>query len=169
MYAQPVTRSMRVSRLLIAIAVCSVLAGTLLMAGSDAPAVLEARIAAVGPKPISGNVYASGGAIPAVGATVIATVFDGINVRATASTTTDSSGFYEVTFAPEQWDIGNIIVVGATLNSDVGEGHVIADDSPAQTVNITLGYAVPELDVPVVLVVTGLGAVVVLEGRKRRK
>jgi len=127
-----------------------------------------ARIAATGPKVVTGLVYTSGGSTPAIGATVIATVWDGSTFRASQSETTDSSGFYSITFGPSDWDVGNNIVVGATLGSDVGGGEVIADDSYSQTVNISLGTVVSEFGAPAVLLAAGIVAGALVVGRKRK-
>lgn len=170
MYAQPVTRRMRAHRLLLVIAVVGVLAGALLMVDPGTPEEGKARMAAIGPKIVSGHVYLSGGTTPAVGAMVVATSWDGLSLRgASLPDTTDSSGFYSVTLGPSDWDVGNLVVVAATLDSAVGEGNVVADDAFEQSVNLVMGTEVPEFGAPFVLLVVGVVAVALVMGRGRSR
>jgi len=141
-----------------------VVAPLLILPGDE---IVEARITAIGPRVIAGYVYMPGGSTPAVGATVIATIWNGTSLRATIPTTSDSTGFYTVTFAPTDWDVGNLIVVGATLGLDFGEANAIADSSPLQYIDVTLGgAAIPELGVPAALMVSAVGMIVIIACRR---
>ena len=80
--------------------------------------------------------------------------------------TTDSSGFYLVTFGPFDWGIGDLIVVGATLGGGAGEGNAVADDSPTQTINVTLDVAIPEFSMPVPIIGAVVAALFLLMGRR---
>ncbi len=107
-----------------------------------------ARTSAIGPKVLMGHVYQTDGITPAAGAQVTAAILSGFTIRATQSTTTNSTGFYTVTFGPSDWDIGNLIEVGALLGSVGGLGSAVADSSGVQTVDVTLSTTIPEFSAP---------------------
>jgi hypothetical protein len=130
------------------------------------PSEIEVRMLAIGPKIISGHVYLVDGVTPVASAVIVATVWNGTSIEATLFATTDSSGFYSVTFAPSDWNIGNFIIVGASAGGDAGEGTAFADSSPTQTINMTLNLAVPEFGVPETLVAGMVVAMFALIGRR---
>jgi len=149
----------------VALVIGVIVAAPLLIVPGDE--IKDARITAIGPKVIAGYVYMPGGSTPAVGATVIATIWNGTSLRATIPTTSDSTGFYTVTFAPTDWDVGNLIVVGVTLGSDFGEANANADSSPLQYIDVALGgAAIPELGLPAALMVGAVGMIIILAGRR---
>jgi hypothetical protein len=74
-----------------------------------------------------------------------------------------------VTLGPSDWDVGNLVVVAATLDSAVGEGNVVADDAFEQSVNLVMGTEVPEFGAPFVLLVVGVVAVALVMGRGRSR
>jgi hypothetical protein len=129
----------------------------------------RASMAAVGPLAVDGIIYSSGG-IPVVGATVVVSIFDGLTFRAASLPfTSDSNGFYAVSFGGSEWDIGNRIVVVATHGSDIGQNETVADFD-FQTIDVHLGTVIPELGGPVTtaLTVSAIGMMVVFYARRRR-
>ena len=170
MYTQPITRRMRVPRLLAVLALVGVLVGALMVVHAGAPDVNRASVAATAPKIISGHVYLLGGTTPAVEAIVIATVWDGLSLRGTSfPVTSDSSGFYTLTLGLSDWDVGNQIVVTASIDTAIGEGNIVADASYEQNVNIVMGTEVPEFGAPVVLLLASIAAIAVVMGRARTR
>ena len=117
--------------------------------------------AGVGPNVIDGTVFDASLNI-VQGATVVVDVMVGSTstVRSTQSTTTDSLGFYTVTFIDTQWEVGDTIKVTATKGSDSGTGSgVVGDDPPHETIDVTIGSAIPEFGSPVLISVAMAGIV----------
>ncbi len=170
MYAQSFTRRVQPLRLAVVLGVMGVLLLAVITIETTSSSAKDATILATGPKPVSGYVYMADGTTPAVGATVIVTVWNLTSLRSTLTETTDSTGFYMVTFAPNEWDVGNLIVAGATLGSDFGESNAVADNSAAQYVNVVLGTAIPEFSIPIVAVIA-IGGIVLMgaRGSSRRR
>jgi len=133
------------------------------------PSDAGASILGIGPKAVYGYVHFSDGVTPVESAIVTATVLDGTTIVATLFASTDSSGFYTVTFAPSDWNVDNLIIVGAIAGSGAGEGNLIADDSAAQAINITLDITVPEFELPLVSVVGMVVVMFTLVGRRVRR
>ncbi len=128
-----------------------------------------AGIEAIGLKVITGNVYLADGVTPVVSAGIVATTWNGASLRQTLFASTGPGGFYSVTFAPGDWDVGNFIVVAASNSVSAGEATVIADSSPTQNINVNLNYAVPEFSMPTFLVLGIVAIAFVLMGSRFRK
>ncbi len=154
--------------LLAVLIVCAIVLPVAVIRGM--PHARDVNVASTVPKVVDGYIYQSDGVTPAVGATVIATVWNGTTLHATLSTTSDSLGFYTVTFGPTDWDIGFIIIVGALLGVQGGEGTSVADSTPVQTINVTLGTVIPEFSLPGISVVVAamIGLLVVVRWRGRQ-
>jgi hypothetical protein len=55
-----------------------------------------------------------------------------------------SNGYYQVTVAQNEWDVGYTIEVTARFDSSEKTETVVADDMPFQDVDVTLPIAIPE-------------------------
>ena len=124
-----------VSTVLIVVFILSI--GMLLM-----PAVVDA---AAGPKNVRGYVWDNAGR-PIEGASVSVTVKTSADVPTTNSTTTNSAGFYSVSFGPSYWDVGKKINVTATYNANQQTNSTTAIDYPVQFVNVTFPFEIPVFD-----------------------
>jgi hypothetical protein len=114
----------------------------------------ESSILATVPKPISGHIYDSGSS-PVAGAVVHVASKLGSTTYANLTTTSDSNGFYVVTFASSDWDIGNTIEVYATYGSYSAINTTTANAAPAQVVDVHFSVVIPEFtSFPVVAVMT---------------
>jgi len=169
MYAQPVMHGMRARGLF---TILGVFVALLLIALSLKASTQESNwvlAQATGLKPVAGYIYMADGTTPAAGATVVVTMWNGTTLRSTLTTTSDSTGLYAVTFGfgSASWEVGDLIVVGATLGFEVGEANAVADSSPIQYINVVVGTAIPEFGAPIALV-TAAVAIVVLAAIRRR-
>lgn len=83
-----------------------------------------------------------------------------------------SNGYYSVTFAMAEWEEDYTIEVTAELGAYESMNWTTADDSPFQTVNVTLLTVIPEfgdiLGSPAVFVVLVTLAMFIVISRKRR-
>jgi len=123
---------------MISIAILSISIIALIVVSSNASA-------ASGPKVVRGYVWDSvGRTVEDADVTVNIRYAAGDAVRSTLSDTTDSSGFYSVTFGPSDWDIGDRIEVIATYNAAQESNSTTAIDSPLQYVNVTYSFEIPE-------------------------
>ncbi len=88
------------------------------------------------------------------GADVTVESWDGTTLVQTIADTSNSTGFYSVTFAASEWDVGYTISVTADYSGDtVTNSTDIAAAVPILHVNVTLTTLIPEF--------SGLGLVVV--------
>lgn len=111
-------------------------------------------------KIVDGHVLDSGGN-PINGADVSVSTYNGATWINTYSTTTDSAGFYTITIAPADWNVGYKIEAQATYNSQQVTDSVIADDSFGQTINLQFPLGIPQFGTLVgFFVAAGLVAVV---------
>lgn len=130
--------------------------------------VQVATAAGIGPKIVDGHVYDSSLA-PVAGASVEVKIMSGPTVRETQTDTTDSLGFYTVSFDPNNWDVGDTITTTATKGADSGSASTTANDSVFQTLDATLGAAIPEFSQGGVVLVVGSVIVLMLVGAGRRR
>jgi len=82
-------------------------------------------------------------------------------VRSTMTETTDSVGWYSVTFGMSDWDIGDRIETIATYNSVQEDNSTTATSSniwPIQYLNVTFAFEIPQFGSTLGLVIAG-GAV----------
>jgi len=98
----------------------------------------------------------------------------GGTIRSTLYDTSDSTGFYSVSFAYTEWDVGDIIEVIATWHGHQENNYTDATVKPVQHVNVTYAFEIDEYGAGAIgLVVAGgfVGAValVVLVRRKPRQ
>lgn len=123
----------------------------------------------VATKIIDGHVYDSSGD-PQPGAQVSVSTYNGLTWVNTQTTTTDGAGFYTITIAPGDWNVGYRIVVDATYNSDQVSETVIADASFGQTVNLQFSLGIPQFGTLVGLFAAGavVAGVAVVFLRKKR-
>jgi hypothetical protein len=129
----------------------------------------RATIAAppIGPLIVDGTVYSSAGGV-VDGAAVVVTIYNGTTYRGVQSTTSDPSGFYTVTFANSEWDIGYKVFVAATKGSDSGLNSTFVSFD-FETIDVKLGTVIPELGGPAMtaLTVSAIGMMVVVYARRR--
>jgi len=95
-------------------------------------------------------------------------------IRETGSDTTGSDGYYSVTIAMGNWDVGDTIQVIATYESDQAPPNETAADANAiQDVWVTFGYEIPQFGSlwGTMIAVGAIGAVgaVFVVHKKRRK
>ena len=132
-----------------------------------APAMVSA---ASGPKAVAGYVWDNAGN-NITGASITVNIRNLTNViKATQSDTTDSDGYYAVTFQPADWEIGYTIETISTYNSIQETNSTTATNYPFQFVNISYPFEIPELGSWVGLVIAGgfLGAVAVVMLTRRK-
>jgi hypothetical protein len=103
----------------------------------------ESSILATGPKTISGHIYDSGSSLVA-GAVVHVASKLGSTTYANLTTTSDGSGFYYVTFAYSDWDIGYTIEAYATYGSYSAINTTTANAAPTQVVDVHFSVVIPE-------------------------
>jgi archaellum component FlaF (FlaF/FlaG flagellin family) len=102
--------------------------------------------AAAFPKIVSGHVYEGDSSHPVVGATVAVEIWNGATLRYTEpSVLTNGAGFYAVSIGGSYWDPGNTIKVTVDYDLNQKSESVVADSGPAQTVDVTFPYAIPQL------------------------
>jgi len=103
----------------------------------------ESSVLGAGPKIISGHIYDSGGS-PIAGAVVHVASKFGSTTYANLTQTSDGSGFYFVTFAPSDWEIGYTMEVYATYGSYSAINTITASAAPAQVVDVHFSVLIPE-------------------------
>lgn len=128
----------------------------------------SSSIAAAFPKIVSGHVYDSQ-PVNVSGASVTVTILNGVTERASQTTTTDGDGFYQVTFDGTNWDISNTIKVDAALDTLTGTYSVVADGTPAQTVDVYFSSPIPEFGNLAVVCGAVLAVFLVFSRRSRGK
>jgi len=128
---------------------------------------IKARIAGDGPKIVWGHVSDSL-RNPVVGSNVVVKMKDGSTVRSTLSTTTNSAGFYTVTFDRLVWDVGNTVEVNASLGSMYAVNSTAADANPDQVVDVLFTVPIPEFSSAFVIVGAMVVLLVLLRSRIRR-
>jgi hypothetical protein len=99
--------------------------------------------AEIGPYLVSGTVTDSAGR-PIVGAGVVVVMMNGATEVDIASDTTDSNGFYTVSFATDNWEIGFSITSTATFNSVQVSDTIPADEYPVSTINLQFLFEIPQ-------------------------
>jgi len=163
MYKHPITRPRRIEA---AILISFVALFFLIPVLSN---ISMRSTAAEGPKAVDGTVFDSSLNI-VVGASVTVQVYidSSMIVRSTQSTTTDSLGFYTVTFGNTEWEIGDTIKVTATKGADSGTNSVVADSGFQQTLNITFGSVIPEFGSPLVISLAMVGIVLTFVISRRK-
>ena len=107
-------------------------------------AVPQETSAATFVKAVRGNVYDSL-SNPIEGANVTVVVKDGETVTATYYyDETTSEGYYQVTIAAVEWNVGYTIEVTAKFGAAEDTETVVADGEPFQTVDVTVPMVIPE-------------------------
>jgi hypothetical protein len=114
-------------------------------------------VAGTGPKTVQGYVWDSEGNI-VQGANVTVNIMNGAVIRSTLNNLTSSAGLYRVTFGPSDWYEDDGIEISAKYGIYTGTNSTTADATPAQFVNATLGFVIPEFDslLGVVLITGGM-------------
>jgi hypothetical protein len=115
------------------------------------------------PKVVRGFVWDSEGrTVEAADVTI--NIKDGGSTIATYTETTTSIGFYSLTVASEDWDVGNTIELIASFGGNQDSNSTIATSAPIQYVNMTFTFEIPEFGSMAGFIVTGglLGAVAVV-------
>lgn len=158
----------RIGRLLIAIVGITV--------AMLAPSLIsENAEGAVVDKTVQGTVYNQAG-YPLTGAHVTVEIWGGSwpeqdFFRTSESTTTDYSGYYEVTFSSNYWDPHNTIKVVATYGTYQETRSVEANGDEYQTVDVYIDLTIPEFGGRLglmAMIATGVVTIVGLQARKRR-
>ncbi len=108
---------------------------------------------------------------PVDGADVSISTIQGVTTRATWTDVTDSDGFYSVSFAGAEWDVGNTIRTVATYDGNQDDNETTATAAPIQFVNVTFTFAIPEFGSSLGLIAAGgaIGLVAVVALVWRRK
>lgn len=133
--------------------------------------VTNVSVAQGGLKVVSGTVTDGSGVVN--GASVTITMWNGAIMDSQQSTTTDSAGFYAVTFGGFSgfaWTIGDTITVDVTKGSESGSASAIATDDliePSQTIDVFIGPAVPEFGSLVGVTLAMLGIVFAVSKARR--
>jgi len=150
-----------------------VAAAILFIGAATAVFLLSSSItsAAEGPKGVDGIVRDSFGDV-VVGADVTVNIRNKPSGQVTASLqyVTITGGFYTVSFAKEQWQIGDTIEVLASYGDESGTNSVVADEEPYQEVNVNmLPIVIPEFPGFYLSVVVSLIAILLVRmGGSRR-
>jgi hypothetical protein len=126
-------------------------------------------VAGSGPKIVRGYVWDSVGN-PVEGANVTVDIMNGATVRSTLNNMSNPTGLYSVTFSPSDWYEDDGIEISAELGIYTGTNSTTADAAPAQWVNATLGFVIPEFDslFGVVLITGGMFVAVAAIARRPR-
>lgn len=128
--------------------------------------------AGIGPKVVSGYIYDSEGN-PVNGANVVVNIIHNSVVTATKSYTTGSSGYYMVSFAPAEWQVGDTLEVLATKGSDQGDNSKVITGEGGESIDVHFETAIPQFGSLVgVLLAAGLMggvAIVFLRSGRNRK
>jgi len=133
------------SRPAFAILIVFIVAAAIVISVADLGRPNTSVMAALGPKIVQGYVNDTVGN-PLEGALVTVEIdAQGTGtVRDTQTDTTGSDGYYMVSFAPSNWDIGDTIHVTATYDTNQQSNQTVANDSTSQQVNVKFGFAIPE-------------------------
>jgi parallel beta-helix repeat protein len=107
---------------------------------------------------------------PIPGAQVAVTIKNGEIVIVTKTTTTDTDGYYAVTFDQDEWEIGYTIDVTVEYGEVQPTETILADGSTTQTVDIQLPFAIAQFGDWVGLLLAGVlvGAVAMIFLKRRR-
>ncbi len=94
-------------------------------------------------------------------------------IRATGSDTTGSDGYYSVTFAMGEWDIGDTIQVIATYDSHQHSNETTADAGAIQDVWVVFPYEIPQFGslwgtMIAVGAIGAVGAIFVVYNKRRK-
>ena|GEM_PF-4311295 len=124
-------------------------------------------------KVVSGMIRDAGGR-PIEGVGVVVVLLDGATVVATGVAETDAEGTYEVTFEWLEWDVGYTIEVTANYGGNEEANTTVADSTPAQEVNITYGFEIPQFGsfaglLLAILLVGAVGALFLVRGRVKAR
>ncbi len=120
-------------------------------------------------KIIDGHVYDPNGD-PLEGADVSVSIYNGATWINTYSTTTDQDGFYTITIAPSDWNVGYNITVEATFNSEQVSDTIVADATFGQTVDLQFPLGIPQFGTIIgFFVAAGLIAVVAIVFLKKKR
>lgn len=111
--------------------------------------------AASGPKVVRGYIRDNEGTVLQNADVTINILYPDTSLRSTLSDTSDSSGFYSVTFGNSDWDIGNTIQVIATYSSNQERNSTLANANPVQYVNVTYPYVIDEFGSALGLIMAG--------------
>ncbi|MBE0517769.1 MAG: hypothetical protein IH630_00905 [Thermoplasmata archaeon] len=136
--------------------------------------VSNGALAAIAPKQVKGYIWDSAGR-PADGTDVTINILrqSDSSIRATMSETVGASGYYSVSFDPDEWDIGDTIQVIATYESaQQPPVSVVATSVPYQWANVTFLFEIPEFGSYLGLLLAGgaIGAVgIAVVAMKRRR
>jgi len=148
----------------------AIVAAVLLIALSLNPA-FDGSVAAQGPKNVRGTVFDSIGN-PVAGANVTVKIIHGGSTIATLwYDSTESNGFYTVTFGFGDWYDLDTIEVTAKYDLDEATNSTVADSGPLQTVDVHIGsLIIPEfgglLQAPVVVVSVSSTALILVLRRR---
>ncbi len=139
------------------------------------PIFSQSVSAATGPKGVRGYIEDSVGN-KLEGALVVVNIraqADYDTIRATDSFTTPSTGYYSITFALDEWDIGDTIEVIATWESNQKSEEEAATGVGPQDIDIVFPFVIPQFGSlwGTVITVGAIGAVgaVLVVSKKRRK
>ena len=135
-------------------------------------ALPQGAVAETFPKGVNGRVYDSI-ANPIEGANVTVVVKDGETVTATYYyDETLSDGYYSITVAHNEWEVGYTIEVTAKFGAAEDTETVVADSAPFQTVDLTLPMTIPEfgglLGSSAAFITVVMIAMFILFGRRKR-
>jgi len=123
-------------------------------------------IAASGPKQVRGYIWdIEGRNITGADITINIRWESDDTIRSTLTdTSSDPLGYYAVTFAPANWDIGDRIEVISTYLSNQESNSTTATSMPYQWVNVTYPFVIPVFGSTLGFLVAGglLGAVAVV-------
>ena len=138
------------------------------------PVFSQSVSAATMPKAVRGYITDSAGN-PLESALVVVNIRDQAdydNIRATDSYTTSSTGYYSITFAMDDWDIGDTIQVIATWDSNQRDNETTADGVAFQDVWVVFPFEIPQFGglIGTLVAIGAVGAVgAVFVVSKRRK
>jgi hypothetical protein len=140
------------------------------------PVFSQSASAATMPKAVVGFIVDNAGN-PLEDALVVVNIRDKDdydNIRATDSFTTESNGYYALTFAMDDWDVGDWIQVIATWESiQAPPNETVATSAPFQVVWVEFPFEIPQfgsaLGTMVAIGAVGAVGAVFVVSRKRRK
>lgn len=138
----------------------------------SAPSMVPSVAAPVGPKMVQGYVY-DAGLNPYSGANVTINSKNGATtVKTLYYDSSDTDGYFTVTFANNEWDIGYTIEVIAQGGMESGTNSTtIADAFPYMYVNVTLSGVIPEFgafgSLSLIIPIIAIGAIFLIASRRK--
>lgn len=150
-YSMKSSKSRKIPGLTIVVAVSFVIAGILAFSSQSS--------AGDGIKSVRGWVWDNMGN-NVTGASIVVNIWDPTNttLRGTMGESTDEDGFYSLQFLFDSWFVGDWIEVICTYSGDQlkdGTTAVSSAGSPAQYVNFTYPYEIPEFGSVIGFIVAG--------------